>query len=200
MDTLLAYEDLRASVEVITAALHERDAYTRFHCDRVMRLAQALGKACGLSDQELKTLHLGAVFHDIGKIGVPDYVLLKPGRLSAEEWELMKAHAEQGERIFRCAALECAEEVAPIIRHHHESFDGSGYPDGLKGECIPLLCRILLVADGYDAMATARSYHRARSHDEVMQIMQSEQGTKLDPNVLLEFTRLVGHRGQSALL
>lgn len=200
METLLAYEDLRASVEVITAALHERDSYTRFHCDRVTRLAQALGRACGLPAKELKTLHLGAVFHDIGKIGVPDCVLLKPGRLTVEEWELMKAHAEQGERIFRCAALECAEEVAPIIRHHHESFDGSGYPDGLKGECIPLPCRILLVADGYDAMATARSYHRARSHDEVMQIMESEQGTKLDPDVLLEFTRLMGRRGQSARL
>ena len=200
MDTLLAYEDLHASVEVITAALHERDAYTRFHCDRVMRLAQALGEACGLSRAELKTLHLGAVFHDIGKIGVPDAVLLKPGRLTAPEWQLMKAHAEQGERIFRSAALECADEVAPIIRHHHESFDGSGYPDGLKGEGIPLLCRILLVVDGYDAMATARSYHRARSHEEVMQIMESEQGTKLDPAVLAEFARLVGQRGQQALL
>jgi len=186
-------------VEVITAALHERDAYTRFHCDRVTRLAQALGRACGLSGRELTTLHLGAVFHDIGKIGVPDHVLLKPGRLTAEEWTLMKAHPEQGERIFRSAALECADEVSPIIRHHHESFDGSGYPDGLRGECIPLPCRILLVADGYDAMATARSYHRARSHDEVMQIMASEQGTKLDPDVLLEFTRLTRSRGWAAL-
>ena len=191
MDTLLAHDDLRGSVDVMTAALHERDPYTRFHCERVMFLAQELGKACGLSFDELKSLHLGAVFHDVGKIGVPDQVLLKPGRLNNTEWNLMKAHSEQGERIFRSAALDRADDVALIIRHHHESFDGSGYPDGLKGECIPLPCRILLVADSYDAMATARAYHPARTHRDVMQILESEQGTKIDPNVLHEFKRLI---------
>ena len=154
-------------------------------------LAGELGRACGVSNGDLDLLHLGALFHDVGKIGIPDSVLLKPSALNRDEWIVMKSHAERGERIIRSTALDLADELAPIIRHHHEGFAGSGYPDGLKGEQIPLLSRILLVADSYDAMGTSRPYHQARTHREVMAVLESENGDKIDPEVFLKFSRLI---------
>jgi HD-GYP domain-containing protein (c-di-GMP phosphodiesterase class II) len=193
MDTHSAYSQFRGSIKALTIALDERDAYTRFHCDRVVVLAKELGEACGIVNGELDLLHLGALFHDVGKIGIPDKVLLKPSGLDSAEWVVMKAHSEKGERIIRSAALDVADALAPIIRHHHEAFDGSGYPDGLAGEEIPLLSRILLVADSYDAMRTARPYRLARSHEQVMAVLESENGSRLDPDVFFEFSRLIDH-------
>lgn len=184
MDAVTEYTHLKGSIHALTVALHERDPHTRQHCDRVAELSQALGRACGVPAREMYALGLSARFHDIGKIGVPDRVLLKPGDLTAEEWALMKAHSGQGERIFRGTELDCAEEVATIIRHHHEAYDGSGYPDGLRGERIPLASRVLQVADAYDAIGTARPYHRSRDHRETVRIMRSERGTKFDPAIL----------------
>jgi HD-GYP domain-containing protein (c-di-GMP phosphodiesterase class II) len=182
---------LFGSVDSVTVALDARDSYTRSHCDRVLALATSLGEACDVSGPALDSLRVCAQFHDIGKIGVPDAVLLKPGRLDADEWVVMKTHAEIGERIFRAMALDGSEPAAEAIRHHHESFDGSGYPDGLAREAIPLASRVMLVVDAYDAMATARPYHRARSHDEVMEILASESGKKLDPAIFLAFAKLI---------
>ena len=187
MERAAQYPDLLGSVAALTTALDVRDSYTKSHCDRVVALSEELGKACGLADAELDQLRIGSRFHDIGKIGIPDAVLLKPGRLSAQEWEDVKAHAELGERIFRATGLDRLEPVALAIRHHHESFDGGGYPDGLAGEAIPLLSRVMLVADAYDAMTTVRPYQAARSHRQVLGILESESGTKLDPQVVRAF-------------
>ena len=193
MDTRSAYLQLRGSVEALTVALDERDEYTRFHCDRVVVLAKELGEACCVVNGDLDLLHLAALFHDIGKIGIPDKVLLKPSALDGPEWVVMKAHSEKGERIIRSTALDLADSLAPLIRHHHEAFDGAGYPDGLAGEKIPLLSRILLVADAYDAMATTRPYHMARTHFQIMSILESESGTRIDPDIYQQFSGLIEH-------
>jgi HD-GYP domain-containing protein (c-di-GMP phosphodiesterase class II) len=193
IDTQASYPRLIGSTEALTVALEVRDSYTRSHCDRVQQLACELGTAYGLSGIDVEYLRISARFHDIGKIGVPDCVLLKPGRLTEDEWVLMRAHALHGERIFRATSLPHHDAVAITIRHHHESFDGSGYPDGLAGENIPLLSRILLVADAYDAMGTARSYHLARNHAQVMSVLDSESGRKFDPRALREFAGLIEH-------
>lgn len=193
MVTSASNQSIRGSVNALSVALNERDSYTQAHCNRVVMLAEALGTACGISAEDHAHLHICALFHDIGKLGVPDSVLLKPGRLTPEEWVLMKAHAEQGERIFRATDIAELELTAPIIRHHHESYDGSGYPDGLKGEAIPPVSRILLVVDGYDAMGSSRPYHKARSHQEIIGIMASEEGKKLDPFMFRHFLQLIEH-------
>jgi len=186
-----SYPQLFGSVEALTIALDVRDVYTRAHCDRVLRLAMDLGEVCRLSQAQLENLWIAARFHDVGKIGVPDVVLLKPTALTPEEWTLMKEHSAYGERILRAAQVPGRDEIADAIRHHHESFDGSGYPDGLRAEEIPLICRVLLVVDAYDAMGTPRPYHRGRSHGEIMEILESERGWKLDPEVLREFSKMI---------
>lgn len=180
----------RAYPSLITA-LCERDAYTRGHCDRVCALAMEVGGALGLQDRDLESLRIASQLHDIGKIGVRDDVLLKPGRLTPKEWEEMKAHSIRGERILNDTFLSNRVEVATIIRHHHESFDGTGYPDGLSGSEIPKSCRIILVIDAYDAMTTGRPYHRARSHSEAMSILVQEVGTKFDPEIFSVFSAVI---------
>lgn len=185
--------NLLGSINVITEALDARDAYTRFHCDRVVTLSIELGSVCDVLDAELNLLGLCARFHDVGKIGIPDAILLKPGRLTDEEWVRMSEHPVIGERIFAATGLPIAAEVGNVIRHHHESFDGSGYPDALAGDRIPLLSRILLVVDAYDAMTSARPYHRALPHHEAMEILDAESGTKLDPFVLEKFKGVIEH-------
>jgi len=191
MDDSKPVQQLFGSAESMTVALDVRDAYTRSHCDRVTTLALELGAACGMADGGLDDLGICARFHDIGKIGVPDAVLLKPGRLVGDEWEIMKSHAKLGERIFTAMAIPGHDGVAALIRHHHESFDGSGYPDGLAGEAIPLASRIMLIVDAYDAMATARPYHKARTHEEVMGVLASENGKKLDPAIFARFASFI---------
>jgi len=187
MERAARYPTLLGSVAALTTALDVRDHYTRSHCDRVVALSVGLGKSCGLAEEALDHLRIGSRFHDIGKIGIADAILLKPGRLNAQEWEDVKAHSELGERIFRATGIDRLEPIARAIRHHHESFDGGGYPDGLAGETIPLLSRVMLVVDAYDAMTTVRPYQAARSHRQVLGILESESGTKLDPQVVRTF-------------
>lgn len=179
------------SVKTLSVALDARDAYTQEHCDRVVHLALELGDACAIAGVDLNRLRFCAQFHDVGKIGVPDAVLLKPGRLNAEEWDLMKAHSAIGERILRASRRTEHDAVATAIRHHHESYDGSGYPDGLAGDGIPLICRVMLVVDAYDAMTTTRPYHQARSHAQTMDVLRSEGGRKIDPRVLETFAAVI---------
>ncbi|MCB5189554.1 HD domain-containing protein [Methylobacillus arboreus] len=182
---------LAESTQALFLALDERDAYTHQHCDRVSLLAREIGMACSLDQRELDLLAVGARFHDIGKIGIPDSVLLKPGPLNSEEWVMMKMHPAKGERLFRNTLHPQAEQIATIIRHHHECFNGSGYPDGLVGDNIPLESRILLIADAYDAMATTRPYHRARNHREIIDILATEEGIKTDPDVFACFMHVI---------
>lgn len=191
MKNSATYPRLLGSVESLSVALEIRDSYTRSHCDRAVRLVTELGNACDVLDAELDHLRVCARFHDIGKIGVPDNVLLKPGRLTDEEWVFMKAHPVLGEKIISATALPDHDSIAVAIRHHHEAFDGSGYPDNLKGEDIPLLSRIMLVVDAYDAMTTGRPYHVARTHKDAMDILESENGKKLDPEIFKKFAKII---------
>ncbi|SRR6056297_258849 len=187
------YHQLLGSIKAITEALDARDSHTRCHCDRVVDLATELGKACEIAVEDLNALRLAARFHDVGKIGIPDAVLLKNGRLSADEWVLMREHPAKGERIFVATGLPNARAVGRVIRHHHEAFNGSGYPDKLTRGDIPFPSRVLLIADAYDAMTSTRPYHAARSHDQVMGILRTESGQKLDPVIFSRFEGMIEH-------
>lgn len=176
------------------AALGERDTHTQSHCDRVVGIADTLARACALHDDEIAVLRLCASFHDNGKIGIPDRVLLKAAGFDEEEWRIMREHPVIGERILRNIELDGVEAIASAVRHHHEHFDGSGYPDGLSGENIPLYARFVSIADSYDAMLSARPYHRARTHAEVMHVLHAEAGIKHDPLLLHAFSRIPPHQ------
>lgn len=175
----------------LAAALGERDEGTRAHCERVIGLAYLLGTACKLSARELRVLHVAACLHDIGKLGVPDEVLHNPGPLDAEGWAVMRTHPERGQRILASLDLDRADEVGIAIRHHHEQFDGAGYPDGLAGESIPIIARIIALADSYDAIATRRVYRDARPHEHTMETLGAERGQKLDPWLFDRFAALI---------
>lgn len=177
--------------KTLLVALGYRDKMTQMHSERVEVLSVALGMACGLSGDELNTLKIGASCHDIGKIGIPDRVLLKPARLDDDEGELMHQHSDIGEKILLSAGLKGAASAARVIRHHHEHFDGSGYPDRLAGENIPIASRIVAIVDSYDAMAVTRTYHKARKHEEIVDILQMESGTKHDPELLQLFYGMI---------
>ncbi|AKR42717.1 HD-GYP domain-containing protein [Methylophilus sp. TWE2] len=181
--------------KVFADALRMRDAYTRLHSDRVMALSHGIGLDIGLTRQELDALELGACLHDIGKIVVPDAVLMKPTRLDADDRAIMQVHPEVGANLIAAYAHNEANKVAQVVRHHHEWFDGSGYPDRLAGEAIPLLSRIVTVVDNYDAMAVRRVYQEARPHDEILRIMESESGSKLDSELFQRFVKVIHDPG-----
>jgi putative two-component system response regulator len=149
-----------------------RDSDTGDHCERLAELSVLLGTAMGLSGEELNALRQGGYLHDIGKVATPDAVLFKPGPLSQEEWTIMREHTTIGESI--CRPMRSLRPVLPIIRHHHERWDGTGYPDGLRGEKIPLLARILQMADIYDAIVSPRAYKPGHTHAEALAMMQAE--------------------------
>ena len=178
-------------IKALLVALGYRDKMTRLHAERVLFLSETLGIECGLSAQELVTLKIGAAFHDIGKIGVPDHVLLKRGSLDAAEWSMMRDHSDIGQNIILSTGLAGAEAAALVIRHHHEHFDGNGYPDCLAGEKIPIASRIISIADSYDAMAVTRAYHSARKHDEIIDILSAESGEKHDPQLMQIFLKII---------
>ena len=152
--------------------IEARDPCTEGHCDRLSTYASALGAVLGLERAELDALHRGAFLHDIGKIGIPDRVLLKRGKLTREEYELMKEHPRIGDEL--CATVRSLESVRPIVRHHHERFDGRGYPDGLAGSDIPLLARIVSVVDVFDALTTDRPYRAALTAEAAYKIMRGD--------------------------
>jgi len=185
------YEALYTYTKALSVALAYRDPMTRLHSDRVLGLAVALGERCSLSGRELGILKIGASFHDIGKIGIPDRILLKPASFDGTEWSVMRQHAEIGEKIILATEIDGAPEAAAVIRHHHERYDGQGYPDKLAGEAIPIASRIISIVDSYDAMAVTRSYHRAKNHAEVMAVLYEESGTKHDPRLLRVFAAVI---------
>jgi HD-GYP domain-containing protein (c-di-GMP phosphodiesterase class II) len=188
---MLSSSELLKDTLCLGRALNIRDPYTALHCTRVEDLCIALGMRCGLTDQELGLLRVASRLHDVGKIGIADHILLKPGRFEPDEWEVMQAHAVMGEEICVTLLHPDAGEVARIVRHHHEGFSGQGYPDRLAGEAIPFSSRIISVVDAYDAMTTTRPYHPSRDHDTVMTIMASERGIKTDPYIFERFAALI---------
>lgn len=155
-------------------AVEARDPHLPEHCERMAAWVQRLGETFGLDAAELRTLRLGAHLHDIGKIAIPDAVLLKPGPLTIPERAMMRTHAEIGESIL--APLASLAPVLPLVRHHHERLDGSGYPDRLAGAEVPQLVRILAVADVFDALTTSRPYRQALAADEAMGVLRAEVG------------------------
>ncbi len=175
----------------LSAALGERDAQTGLHSDRVIELSLALGARIGLDAEELAVLSLGARLHDIGKIGIPDHILNKPGNFLQAERDAMCQHPLIGERILRASHDARAQQAAEIVRHHHEAFDGSGYPDRLEGTAIPLYARIVSIADNYDAMAVDRPYHPGRPHREIIEILSGVDAGKFDPDLLHAFCYVI---------
>ncbi|HTV82879.1 MAG TPA: HD domain-containing phosphohydrolase [Acidobacteriaceae bacterium] len=153
-------------------SIEAKDPYTVGHCARISAYSTLLGDALELSPEEIRALRIAGSVHDIGKIGVPDAILLKKGPLSDEEWVVMRQHTVVGERI--CRPLRSFQSVLPIIRSHHERQDGSGYPDGLRGDKVPLLARVMQIADVFDALATERPYKQAMSCQESLRQMQIE--------------------------
>jgi HD-GYP domain-containing protein (c-di-GMP phosphodiesterase class II) len=185
------FDQSLGAINAVTEALEARDSQVRAHCDRVVDLVHELGTVCGKSGEALQIMKLAARFHDVGKIGVPDAILLKHGPLTADEWIPMREHPAIGERIFVATCYPNAAAIGKVIRHHHEAFDGSGYPDGLSGDAISLSSRILVIADAYDAMTSPRPYHAARSHAEVMGILRRESGKRIDPWIFSRFETMI---------
>jgi len=179
------YDSLESAERVIYAlasAVEAKDSYTEAHTQRVGLSSRRLGQRLGLGDADLDALLRGGMIHDIGKIGIPDAILLKPGPLNAEEQRQMQRHPEVGERIAR--PLGSATPLLPIIRHHHEAYDGSGYPDGLRGLEIPLAARIVSVCDGFDALTSSRPYRPGRSRQEAVDILREGRGKQWDPSLV----------------
>jgi putative two-component system response regulator len=165
--------DSAASILMAMAVLIEaRDGNTEGHCHRMANYAMALGRALGLGEADLQALHRGGFLHDIGMLAIPDSVLRKSGPLDAEEFELVKSHTVVGESL--CGTLRSLETVRPIVRHHHERFDGSGYPDGLRGDNIPLVAQIIGVVDVYDAITTHRPYQGPHTAEQAIDILRAQ--------------------------
>lgn len=173
------------SIKALHASLNAKDNYTAGHSVRVAEYARNIGSMMGLPDHQLNTLNEAALFHDIGKIGIPESILNKPGRFTDKEYEIMKKHSIIGEDIV--SSFEHWKEHATIIRHHHERIDGKGYPDGLKGEDIPLESRILAVADTFDALTSDRPYRKGISKEKAMEIIKEQKGSQLDTEVIMFF-------------
>jgi putative nucleotidyltransferase with HDIG domain len=187
------YDDLRSlfynTVETLIRALQARDPYTSGHSTRVSRYCLLIADKLGLSTKEKHSVYLAAMLHDIGKIGVPDTLLQRPGKLTSEEMDVIREHPQMGASMIRM--LGEMHPIVPLILHHHEAYDGSGYPDGVKGDQIPLISRIIAVADSYDAMTSDRPYRERRKKEEAIEELQACSGTKLDPDVVTVFLEVL---------
>lgn len=169
-------DSAEAAFMTLALTIEARDPLTKGHCERLASHSVRLGQAIGLADDDLEALHRGGYLHDVGKVGVPDAVLLKPGPLTAEEFELMKRHPEIGDSL--CAPLQSLRRVRPIILSHHERLDGSGYPNGLRGDEVPLLAQIVGIVDVFDALTSERPYRGAWSTEEAARqlLLEAERG------------------------
>lgn len=184
-----AAEEAAAILIALGQAVEQRDPHTARHCERLAVMSVALGLALHLDRTSLVALYRGAYLHDVGKVGIPDEILFHPGRLTAEQWVIMRSHTVRGEEI--CRHVKTFKHVLPIIRHHHERWDGSGYPDGLRGAQIPLLARVLQIADIYDALTSARPYKPAYSVTQALWIIEQETARGLrDPEIVSLFFQL----------
>ena len=182
----------RAESVLFTLArcIEGKDPYTLGHCERLAEYSARLGEELNLPEEQLVALRRAGIVHDVGKVAIPDAILLKPGGLTPEEWTIIREHSVIGERI--CAPLKSFRLVLPIIRHHHEKLDGSGYPDGLRGDAIPVTARVLQIVDVYDALTTERPYKKAFSVTDSLQTMKDEVAKGWwDPHIFDQFERLV---------
>jgi HD-GYP domain-containing protein (c-di-GMP phosphodiesterase class II) len=173
----------------LAEALETRDAYTRGHSDRAVEFAGAVSQELGLTLEQADGLQYAAILHDIGKIGIPDNILNKPGKLTEEEFALMKTHPVKGANIL--SKIPFLARMAPMVRHHHERWDGTGYPDGIAGEDIPIESRIVAVLDSYDAMTSDRIYRKAPGIEYAQDELRRCAGTKYDSRVVAAFLKVV---------
>ena len=177
------------SIETLRYTVEAKDPYTRGHSDRVAEYSVLIGEKLGLSEQDLRTLRIGGLFHDIGKIGIPDSILLKESKLSDDEYSQIKNHPTIGAHILQNATI--FQDILPIVKHHHERYDGKGYPSKLKGEEIPYFARIAAVADTFDAMTSKRTYRNAIPLEEVKEEIKRCEGTQFDPNIAETFLEIL---------
>lgn len=182
-------EQAKSVVFSLARSVDSKQNMRNGHSERLVAYAEQLGESLGYGDEDLQELRIASWLHDIGKISVPESILLKPGPLNAEERGIMQEHPVTGENI--CKPLKSLRRILPVIRHHHEKMDGSGYPDGLRGEAIPMKARVLQIADIYDALTTNRPYRGALPPEEALQILFSEaQNGWLDASVVLKFSQI----------
>jgi diguanylate cyclase (GGDEF)-like protein len=184
-------------IAALASALEERDRYTGEHSESVVDLTARVGEALAIGADEIEQVRTAALLHDIGKVGVPDEILHKPGKLDEREWEIMRQHPVIGERILR--AIPGFGAIARVVRHEHERWDGGGYPDGLTGNAIPVGSRIILACDAYHAMTSDRPYRKAMPHADAMKELTGNAGTQFDPNVVEALVGYLFGRRQSGL-
>ena len=184
------------TVSALSQAIDAKDGFTRGHADRVSRIAGAIAREMGLSERRIEEIELAGMLHDIGKIGVEDQILMKPTRLDPHEQELMRRHPIYGASILEPS--ESLRPLVPLVLHHHENYDGSGYPEGRKGEEIPLGSRIIIVADAYEAMTSDRIYRKSIGHDRAMEQLNRYKGIQFDPKVVRALATLIDERGPEA--
>jgi len=184
------------SVSALSQAIDAKDGFTRGHADRVSRIAGAVAREMGLNERDIEQIELAGLLHDIGKIGVDDRILMKPSRLEPDEQELMRRHPMYGASILEPSAA--LRPLVPMVLSHHENYDGSGYPEGRKGEEIPLGSRIIIVADAYEAMTSDRIYRKAPGHDRAMDQLNKYKGIQFDPKVVRAIEQLLAKRGPEA--
>ena len=182
--------DFYGLADAIAATIDAKDGYTHHHSERVAALSRRIALEIGLSDDQQRTVQLAALLHDVGKIAVPDAILKKPGRLTAEEFAEMKKHPMHGVRILANIQGPAVAAVLPGVRYHHERWDGTGYPEGLRGDHIPLLGRLLGVADFYDAVTSARAYRPAIPQAEAITMIVNGAGSHFDPEIVKAVMRL----------
>ncbi|MGQ9756266.1 MAG: HD-GYP domain-containing protein [Desulfotomaculales bacterium] len=190
-----AEHPLLHNVVALLRTVHAKDRYTYTHSERVARYAAKLARAAGMRDGEIKKLKLAAFLHDVGKIEIPTKVLNKPEPLTREEWEVIRRHPVVGAEIV--GQIKVLEEIAPLILHHHERYDGSGYPAGLAGEAIPLGARIIALADAYDAMTSHRPYRPAKTHETALHEVRQGAGRQFDPSLVKLFVRVCYAQGDA---
>ena len=178
----------RSTLKALTSALETRDSETHGHSERVVTYSLRLGRECGLASEHMKALEFGSLLHDIGKIGVPDSILRKPGKLTEEEWVKMREHPVHGQQILR--GIEFLEGAARVVAQHHEKWDGSGYPLGLREEDVDVCARIFAVADAFDAITSDRVYRRGKSYREAARELDDWAGRQFDPRVVEAFHRV----------
>ena len=181
----------------LTSAIDAKDSYTHGHSERVTRLSVDLGREMAMNRIELENIRIASLLHDIGKIGIPEVILNKPGRLTDEEFEIIKSHPSLGVKILE--KVEFLNDIIPIIRHHHERFDGKGYPDRLVGHRIPFSSRIITIADTYDAMTSDRPYRKALSQEAALTEIIRCKGTQFDPDIAEAFVKMVNRHTSSNL-
>jgi HD-GYP domain-containing protein (c-di-GMP phosphodiesterase class II) len=191
MDQRVLIECMRA----IISTLEQKDIYTHGHSVRVAEYAVLLGTALNLAESEIQQLELASLFHDIGKIGIPDTILTKPARLSKAEFEIMKSHPARSVHVLE--KISAISHLIPGIKYHHERFDGLGYPEGLQGEDIPLHARIILIADTYDAMTSTRPYRLALDKEIAFEELSRCAGTQFDPHLVKVFIQTMRARSHS---